>query len=73
MGAYVELWFQGARDRIELSGGTLAIGHASSNDVALTFDPTVSRLHAVLENLPSGWCIRDLNSRNGTFLNGKRV
>jgi ATP/maltotriose-dependent transcriptional regulator MalT len=73
VGAYVDVWFEGARDRVALSRGRLAIGQASSNDVALTFDPTVSRLHAVLENLPSGWCIRDLNARNGTYLNGERV
>ncbi len=73
MGAYVELWVRGARDRIALAEGRVAIGQSSSNDIPLPFDPTVSRLHAVLENLPSGWCISDLNSRNGTFLNGERI
>jgi hypothetical protein len=71
--AYVELWVQDVRDRIALSGDRIAVGQAASNDIALPFDRAVSRLHAVLENLPSGWCIRDLNSRNGTFLNGERI
>jgi pSer/pThr/pTyr-binding forkhead associated (FHA) protein len=71
--AYVELLVKGARDRIPLSGEKVAIGQSPSNDIPLPFDPTVSRLHAVLESLPSGWCIRDLNSLNGTFLNGDRI
>lgn len=73
MSAYVELLVKGARDRIPLSGEKVAIGQSPSNDIPLPFDPTVSRLHAVLESLPSGWCIRDLNSLNGTFLNGDRI
>jgi pSer/pThr/pTyr-binding forkhead associated (FHA) protein len=73
VGAYIEALVGGAPDRIPLSGDRLVIGQTSSNDLPLPFDTTVSRLHAVLENLPAGWCIRDLNSRNGTFLNGERI
>jgi hypothetical protein len=71
--AYLEVLIKGDRDRVPLTGGTLAIGQSSTNDISLPFDPTVSRLHALLESLPSGWCIRDLNSRNGTFVNGERI
>jgi predicted component of type VI protein secretion system len=73
MSAYIELLTGGVPDRVPVSGERLVIGQASSNDLPLPFDTTVSRLHAVLENLPAGWCIRDLNSRNGTFLNGERL
>jgi DNA-binding CsgD family transcriptional regulator len=33
----------------------------------------VSQLHAVVERYPSGWCVRDIGSRNGTYLNGDRI
>ena len=33
----------------------------------------VSRQHAVLEMRPEGICVRDLGSRNGTFVNDERV
>ena len=36
-------------------------------------DDTVSRLHAVLENLGFAWSIRDMGSRNGTYLNGEKI
>jgi hypothetical protein len=71
--AYLELWVDGKRDRIALTGERVTIGHSSETDVSLGFDPAVSRLHAVLENLGAGWCIRDLDSRNGTFVNGERL
>jgi pSer/pThr/pTyr-binding forkhead associated (FHA) protein len=54
------------RDRV-------TIGKAPSNDVALTGDGRLSRLHAVLERFEAGWCIRDLGSRNGTYVNGRRI
>ncbi|HZU39663.1 MAG TPA: ATP-binding cassette domain-containing protein, partial [Solirubrobacteraceae bacterium] len=36
-------------------------------------DPNVSRHHAVIEPGPSGPLLRDLESRNGTRLNGERI
>lgn len=73
MAAYIEVWVDGRRDRIELEGERATVGHSSVNDISLPFDPTVSRLHAVLEALAGSWCIRDLNSRNGTYVNGERI
>jgi pSer/pThr/pTyr-binding forkhead associated (FHA) protein len=34
---------------------------------------TVSRLHAQLERTPEGWLLSDLESTNGTRVNGWRV
>jgi hypothetical protein len=51
----------------------VTVGKATSNLVSLDHDGTVSRLHAVLENLGQAWSIRDLGSRNGTFINGEKI
>lgn len=47
------------------------VGRKPSNDVILD-DPTVSGQHAVFLNLQNFY-IEDLNSTNGTLLNGKKV
>jgi DNA-binding CsgD family transcriptional regulator len=70
---YLELWVDGGRERIPLEGERLTIGQATTNEVSLPFDRTVSRLHAALERVKSDWCVRDLGSRNGTFVNGERI
>ncbi len=48
----------------------LTIGRSVENDIALESDAAVSRRHAVLEWQVDRWQIRDLGSRNGTFVNG---
>ncbi|HEU4356499.1 MAG TPA: FHA domain-containing protein [Actinomycetota bacterium] len=70
---HLELWVEGARERVPLEGERLSIGQSSSNDLPLPFDRTVSRVHAVLELVAARWCVRDLGSRNGTFVNGERI
>jgi DNA-binding transcriptional ArsR family regulator len=70
---FLEMWVEGARERVPLQGERITIGQASSNDVPIPFDRTVSRVHAVLERVASRWCVRDLASRNGTFVNGERI
>jgi pSer/pThr/pTyr-binding forkhead associated (FHA) protein len=73
MSSHLEVSKPSGRDMIPLSGQRVTLGKASTNDVALDHDDTVSRLHAVFENLGFAWSIRDLGSRNGTFLNGERI
>ncbi len=50
----------------------VSIGTLLENSLVLT-DPTVSRRHAVVEETPGGYVLRDLGSTNGTFLDGVRV
>ncbi len=50
----------------------VSIGTLPENSLVLT-DPTVSRRHAVVEETPGGYVLRDLGSTNGTFLDGVRV
>ena len=59
--------------RISLEADRTTVGKAVENDVALEHDPTASRLHAVLERFPAGWCVADLGSSNGTWVNGERI
>ncbi|MDP7703696.1 ATP-binding cassette domain-containing protein [Mycobacterium sp. TY815] len=48
------------------------IGRAADNDIVVA-DVLASRYHAQLSPAPAGAEIRDLNSINGTFVNGLRV
>jgi DNA-binding NtrC family response regulator len=48
------------------------LGSAPHCDVIIA-DPTVSRVHAEIEPRDEGVWLRDLNSRNGTFVEGVRV
>ncbi len=53
-------------------GRRITIGRHSSN-VLLLKHPRVSRYHAVIEQFGARFRLRDLNSDNGTFVNGQRV
>jgi DNA-binding CsgD family transcriptional regulator len=73
MSSHLEVSKPSGRELVPLSGQRVTLGKATSNDVALDHDETVSRLHAVFENLGFAWSLRDLGSRNGTYLNGERI
>jgi pSer/pThr/pTyr-binding forkhead associated (FHA) protein len=68
----LELIGGSGRRLVELTGDRATVGKAASNDVVVA-DATVSDLHAVLERFANTWTVRDLGSRNGTFLNGERM
>ncbi len=54
------------------SNATITIGRDQSNNLVLNH-PHVSRFHAIVDITDSGWFIRDLNSTNGTYVDGARV
>lgn len=72
MSSYVEVWGRGGRELRALDAERMTIGTLESNDVVVEADG-VSRVHAVFEQLGDAWCVRDLGSRNGTFVNGGRI
>ena len=61
---------KGPRSRPIAKG--VVVGSSENADVVLN-DPTVSRLHAELEVREDGIWLRDLQSRNGTWIQGVRV
>ena len=59
--------------RIELEGNVTSAGRHESSELLLD-DVSVSRHHAVFTRTASGRVtLRDLNSLNGTYVNGARV
>jgi hypothetical protein len=54
------------------SGDQFSIGRDVGCDLAIA-DMTVSRRHATLERTQDGWLLTDLESTNGTRVNGWRV
>lgn len=73
------LLLRGADERLELveldpGRQRIAIGRRPGNDLVLTDDPEVSRVHAELVRVGGDWTIVDDGlSRNGTFVNASRT
>lgn len=57
---------------IVLGMGTTSIGRSPDSDIHLTED-RISRKHSQITFGPGGYAIYDLNSENGTYVNGNRV
>src|SRR3984957_19543547 len=57
---------------ISLSEGEITIGREASNGIAVV-DPSVSRKHCLLSAQDGRFRVRDLDSRNGTLVNGAGV
>lgn len=64
----------GTARRISLSGDRFRIGRSSTdNDLCFSDDMSLSRWHLVFEREDDGWWVRDLNTKNHTFLNRRMV
>ncbi len=67
------LTFQGVLIReCPLEAMRVTIGRTEGNDVRIDH-PTISGQHARVEPAPEGFVLVDLGSRNGSFVNGKKV
>ncbi len=59
--------------RIPLDAGEVLLGRADTCTLSLPEDQAVSRRHAVITDDGDGYIVKDLDSANGTWLNGVRV
>ncbi len=57
---------------LAVRSATARIGQGPQNDIIID-DDTVSTQHARLEYSDGGWRLIDLNSRNGTYVDGVRI
>src|SRR3954469_9616745 len=58
--------------KITTQDSLVRVGSDAASDLVLT-DPTVSRRHLEIERPAKGLLLRDLGSRNGTYLDGRQV
>jgi len=72
MADYVEVWSDGRQRLVPLEGDRATLGRSDTNDLVIP-DERVSRVHAELEKVAGEWVLRDLGSRNGTYIDGDRV
>lgn len=49
------------------------LGRDAGADIPLPADPFISGRHAIVERATTGFALRDLGSRNGTFVDGSRL
>ncbi|GAC1427853.1 MAG: DUF3662 and FHA domain-containing protein [Chloroflexota bacterium] len=58
--------------RYDLEPGVVTLGRSLENMIALD-DKRISRYHARLRYAGGHWTLSDLNSTNGTFVNGRQI
>jgi transcriptional regulator with GAF, ATPase, and Fis domain len=65
-------WTDATGPQTKVVNGRIVVGSAPGAHLVIA-DPMVSRLHAELDVREDGLWVRDLGSRNGTFVEGVRV
>jgi hypothetical protein len=68
-----ELWVAWDGGSARSANGTITIGRDPACEVSIHGDAGVSRRHAQLRLLPTSIKLHDLGSRNGTFIEGRRL
>src|SRR5678815_5172721 len=58
---------------IQLQGDRITLGRSSAAELCFPDDTGLSRQHLAFEREGEAWILHDLNSKNGTILNGAKV
>lgn len=69
---YLDIQTPDGRRQVSLGDKPVTIGRHPQNEVVIS-DPLSSRRHCIVERAGNGWRVRDLNSSNGTRLNGNVI
>jgi len=62
----------GRETAFPLTRDTCTLGRHKNNDIVIS-DPKVSSFHARIDRTPDGFMLVDLKSRNGSYVNGRRI
>lgn len=65
-------WMGGSSEKYEITKDAVRVGRAPDNDIVINH-PAVSGHHLSLSITPAGTAITDLNSTNGTQVNGQLI
>ena len=71
-GVFLSILTNLGQKTVSLTGNSLTLGRSAENAVMIE-DPQASRFHCIIERTNDGFLLRDLDSRNGTKVNGKPV
>lgn len=63
----------GSQRTVPLAARSYVLGRSQQSELAFPDEPGLSRQHLLFEHEADGWFVTDLNSRNGTSLNGQRL
>ena len=69
----VESYYIESDGEVTPLGSFFSVGRHPSNDLVFLEDPFASQKHCRIEKRPKGYFLKDLQSKNGTYLNGERV
>ena len=63
----------GKKQSVPLHDDRVTLGRSATADLSFSNDNGLSRLHLAFERSPTGFMLHDLQSKNGTMVNGKPV